>query len=88
MTKPVTRTAAPLPSREQVLEYIQASPGRVGKRELVRAFRLNTEQKVELRELLRELEDDGSISRGHGRRFRRAGRLPTVAVLEILDVDV
>ncbi|MGZ9033862.1 MAG: ribonuclease R [Rhodospirillales bacterium] len=88
MTKPTASTAAPLPSREQVLEYVQSSPGRVGKRELVRAFRLNTEQKVELRELLRKLEDDGSISRGHGRRFRRAGRLPTVAVLEILDVDV
>ena len=71
-----------------MLEYIQSSPGRVGKRELARAFRLNAEQKVELRELLRGLEDDGSLSRGHGRQFRRSGRLPTVAVLEILDVDV
>ena len=88
MTKPIARPAAPLPSREQVLEYIQASPGRVGKRELARAFRLDAEQTVELREILRELEDDGSISRGHGRRFRRAGKLPSVAVLEILDVDV
>lgn len=88
VTKPASRPEAPLPSREQVLEYIQASPGRVGKRELARAFRLSAEQKIELREILRKLEDDGSISRGHGRRFRRAGKLPSVAVLEILDVDV
>ncbi len=89
MTKPASRAAAaPLPSREQILEYIQASSGRVGKRELARAFRLNAEQKIEVRQILRELESTGAIGRDQGRRFRRAGRLPTVAVLEILDVDV
>lgn len=89
MTKPVPRAAAaPFPSREQILEYIAGSDGRVGKRELARAFRLNAEQKIELRQILRQLESDGVIGREKGRRFRRAGRLPSVAVLEIVDVDV
>jgi ribonuclease R len=88
VTKSAPKAVAPFPSREQILEYIEASAGRIGKRELARAFRLNTEQKVDLRQMLRTLEDEGAISRPQGRRFSRAGRLPTVAVLEILDVDV
>ncbi|MBL8658643.1 MAG: ribonuclease R [Rhodospirillales bacterium] len=89
MTRPTPKaSAAPLPSREQILEYIQAGSGRVGKRELARAFRLNGEQKIELRQILRELVSTGAIGRDHGRRYRHAGRLPAVAVLEILDVDV
>lgn len=89
MIKPASKAAAaPLPTREQILEYIEAGTGRVGKRELARAFRLSAEQKVELRQILRELQDAGAVGRDNNRRFRRAGRLPSVAVLEIVDVDV
>ncbi len=89
MTKPAVKTAsAPFPTRDQILEYIKGSSGRVGKRELARAFRLDTAQKPELLRVLRELEDAGALGRSQGRRYRQGGSLPSVAVLEILDVDV
>lgn len=40
-----------------------------------------------LKGFLRELEDDGAIERGSGRRFAPAGRLPDVTVLEIIEAD-
>jgi len=78
---------APFPSREQILEYIRDSDTRVGKREIARAFRLDAEQKLDLRRVLKELEAAGEIDRGRGRRFHEPGRLPSVAVIEITGID-
>ena len=50
--KPKNSTA---PVREQLLAFIQARGGRVSKREIVRAFRLDAAGKAELNGVLREL---------------------------------
>ena len=78
---------APLPTREQVLEFIKASPGHVGKREIARAFRLAGPQREALKELLVELEDEGALQRGRGRRFGRPGTLPSVTIVEVSGLD-
>jgi ribonuclease R len=78
---------APFPTREQIVEFIRGSETRVGKREIARAFRLDGEQKIELRRVLKELESSGDIDRGRGRRYRERGTLPSVAVIEITGVD-
>lgn len=77
----------PLPTKSQVLEFIQDSPGKVGKREIARAFNLGAEQRPFVREILKELEQEGLIQRGHKRRFARPGALPDVAVVEITGTD-
>ncbi len=79
--------SAPFPSRQQIVEFIRGSKTRVGKREIARAFRLDAEQKIELRQVLKELESSGEIDRGRGRRYREPGVLPSVAVIEIVGVD-
>ena len=79
--------SAPFPTREQIVEFIRGSETRVGKREIARAFRLNAEQKVELRRVLKELETEGDIGRGRGRRYQDPSALPSVAVIEISGVD-
>jgi ribonuclease R len=76
---------APFPSKEEILRFIQQSPGRVGKREIARAFRLDARQKIDLKRVLRDLKDDGSLRRGRGQR--RDGALPNVGVIEITGVD-
>jgi ribonuclease R len=78
---------APFPTREQLLEFINASGERVGKREIARAFHLDAEQKVVLRRMLRELEADGTLRRGRGRHYGDPIRLPSVGVIEIAGVD-
>ena len=85
MKKP--KTKAPFPSREDVLKFIADTPGRVGKREIARAFSLDTDQKMQLKKLLKELKEDGDIQRGQGRGFSEPGSLPPVAVVVIFGPD-
>jgi ribonuclease R len=69
------------------LEFIRDAPGQVGKREIARAFRLSGENKVILREMIKDLEKTGEVSRGHGKRFGQPGSLPDTAVIEINGTD-
>ncbi len=79
--------SVPLPSKQEVLEFIRSSPGHVGKRELARAFGLHGGDKIALKALLKELEVDGAIERGRKRRFARPGTLPEVTVIEVTGTD-
>ncbi len=87
-TKPKT---APFPSREEILKFILDTPQRVGKREIARAFRLNSKQRVILKPILRELENEGLIGRrrGHqgGRSLTSSDDLPPVTVVEVTGTD-
>ncbi|OHC74686.1 MAG: ribonuclease R [Rhodospirillales bacterium RIFCSPLOWO2_12_FULL_58_28] len=77
----------PFPGKEQILEFINDSPGKVGKREIARAFHLTPGQRIRLKQALRELEDEGALGRKQNRRYF-AGKLPTVAVLEVSGTDL
>ncbi|MGI9434825.1 MAG: ribonuclease R [Geminicoccaceae bacterium] len=57
------------------------------KRELARAFNLKGQDRAELRAMLRGLQDEGLLERGHKRRVRDSGRLPGVAVLNVVTID-
>jgi ribonuclease R len=65
----LSKTLAPFPTREEILEFIRDSPRDVGKREIARAFGLNADQKRRLKKALREMSLDGSLRKGRGRRF-------------------
>ena len=86
MTLP-PKKPVPLPTRQQVMEFIHQSHGQVDKRELARAFNLRGPDKIHLKTILKELEQDGSVSRGRSRRFSRPGALPEVAVIEVIGSD-
>lgn len=75
-----------LPSREDLVAFIERQPGKVGKREVARAFALGSGDKVALKVLLRGLEDDGTLSR-RGKTLLRADRLPSVVLAEIAARD-
>ena len=57
-----TKRAAPFPTREEIRRFIRKSPGRVGKREIARAFGIGPDQKPALRGMLRELKAEGATS--------------------------
>ena len=76
-----------LPSREQILDFIQTSDEPAGKREIARAFGLKGADKVALKTLLRDMADEGLIDSEPGRAFHRMGGVPKVAVLRIVDID-
>jgi ribonuclease R len=83
-SKKPKNSAAPV--RKQLLAFIQERGGRVSKREIVRAFRLDAAGKAELNSLLRGLREGGEVDRS-GRRFQVAGKLPEVVVAEITGRD-
>jgi ribonuclease R len=79
--------AVPFPTREQVLAFIRESPTPVGKREIARAFNLRGSDRIPLKALLKELEHEGQVDRGRGRRLGAAGELPEVTVVQIIGPD-
>lgn len=81
------RNASERPTKQQILAYIEEAPGRVGKRDLARAFQLHGSDRVWLKEVLRELESDGLLERKRGRRVSAAGRLPEVTVVRVDHID-
>ncbi len=75
-----------LPSKAEILEFINSAAGGVGKREISRAFKIKGADRVALKQLLRRLADDGLIAK-RGRRIQPASALPPVAVLSVTGVD-
>ena len=76
-----------LPTREQVLEYIEGSDQPAGKREIARAFGLSGQDKIALKQLLADMTDEGLIDAAPGRAFHKMGGVPKVTVLRVVDVD-
>ena len=72
-----------LPTSQEVLEFIKSSPTKVGKRELARAFNLKGQDRIWLKDLLKELAQEGLIERGHKRTVHSRGQLPPVTLVEV-----
>lgn len=77
-----------LPTKQEILDYINDSTTPVGKREIARAFQIKGAQRVELKALLRELENEGAIDKGRKRKLAPKGALPEVAVVMVSEASV
>ena len=83
-----------LPSREELLAFLSGQPApngvmppaRVGKRDVARAFGVKGDERVALKLLLKDLENEGEVRRGR-KVLSRQGRLPAVVVADIVDRD-
>ena len=75
-----------LPSKAQILDFIQKSEGRTSRRDIARAFNIKGDDRVELKRMLRELTDEGVIDRPKG-KIERLGRVSGTMVLDIVDRD-
>jgi ribonuclease R len=76
-----------LPTKEQILDWIRENPTLSAKRDLARAFGIKgSAARVELKRMLRELEDNGALERKR-HTYRGAGTLPPVTLLKVLAPD-
>jgi ribonuclease R len=75
-----------LPSKQQILDYINAAQGKVGKREIARAFGVSGGARIALKRLLAEMTAEGALA-GDKKRLREKGRLPPVMTLEVTGRD-
>ncbi|MFC3581543.1 ribonuclease R family protein [Sphingomonas hylomeconis] len=76
-----------LPTREQILDFIATSTTPAGKREIAKAFGLTAQEKIGLKQLLKDMADEGLIDGAGARAFHKMGGVPRVTVLRIADVD-
>ena len=76
-----------LPSREQILRFIEDSPGAIGKREIARHFGVRGADKIALKALLKDMTDEGLVDMAPGRAFHKHGGLPRVTVLRVAAVE-
>ena len=76
-----------LPIRKQILDFIASSDQPAGKREIARAFGLSGQDKIMLKSLLKDMADEGLIDSSPGRAFHKAGGVPKVTVLRVVEAD-
>ncbi len=76
-----------MPTRKQILEFIEKSTEPAGKREIARAFGLRGNEKIALKALLKDMTDEGLVDLAPGRAFHKMGGVPKVTVLKIVEVD-
>jgi ribonuclease R len=72
-----------LPTRKQIIDFIEQSGQPAGKREIARAFGLHSHDKILLKALLKDMADEGLIDSSPGRAFHKAGGVPRVTVLRV-----
>ncbi|MDQ0320320.1 ribonuclease R [Pararhizobium capsulatum DSM 1112] len=75
-----------VPPRDVLMNFIAENPDRASKREIAKAFGLKGEHRIELKALLRELEQDGYVEKKRN-SLVRPGALPPVTVLDITTRD-
>lgn len=76
-----------LPTRKQILQFIEQSKEPAGKREIARSFGLKGSEKIALKALLRDMTDEGLVDLAPGRAFHKMGGVPRVTVLKIVDIN-
>jgi len=75
-----------LPSRDELVAFIRQRSGKVGVREIARAFGAKNADRAAINRMLRELADEGSIDRRR-KRLHHAGALPPVVLADISGRD-
>jgi len=81
-----TRRPIGLPSKEQILEFIQSSDTPAGKREIAKAFGLKGQEKITLKRILKDMAEEGLID-GKKTAYHRMGGVPKVTVLRVVEID-
>jgi ribonuclease R len=74
------------PARDAIVAFIRANPGKVGTREIAREFGLKNADRAELKLILRELADDGTIAK-RGRKIHEPAALPPTVMADITGRD-
>ena len=74
------------PSRADLLAFIRERPGKVGTREIARAFGLKNTARAELKRVLRDLADEGAIERRR-KRLHHPGALPSTVLADVTARD-
>ncbi len=71
-----------LPTKAEILQWIADNPTLAAKRDIAKAFGIKGADRIDLKRLLRELEDEGHLEK-RKKTYRDPDRLPPVSVLQV-----
>ncbi|MEI4231609.1 ribonuclease R [Roseovarius sp. D22-M7] len=71
-----------MPSKAEILHWISDNPTLTSKREIAKAFGIKGAARIDLKRILRELEDEGHLQK-RKKTYRDPDRLPPVSVLQV-----
>jgi ribonuclease R len=74
------------PARDAIVAFVRAHPGNVGTREIAREFGLKNADRAELKRILRELADEGTIEK-RGKTVGEPAALPATLMANITGRD-
>ncbi|MEQ5869475.1 ribonuclease R [Sagittula sp. NFXS13] len=75
-----------LPTKQEVLDWISENPTLTAKRDIAKAFGIKGAARIDLKRILRELEDEGHLEK-RNKTYRDPDRLPPVSVLQVKTPD-
>ena len=75
-----------IPSQAEILEWIRAHPEKSSKRDIAKAFGIKGAARIDLKQMLKELQTEGHIMQRR-RRYNDSNSLPPVSVLQMLGPD-
>tara|TARA_B100001939_G_scaffold299880_1_gene275541 strand:+ start:44630 stop:46879 length:2250 start_codon:yes stop_codon:yes gene_type:complete len=75
------------PTKDDILDFLKQSPGKVSKREIAKAFHIRGDDRIRLKKLLKEMTEEGLLDRGHKKQVHVGGELPPITVIEVTGVD-
>lgn len=73
-----------LPSKEEILDWIAENPALTAKRDIAKAFGIKGADRIDLKRLLKELEEDGHLEKRR-KTYRDPDKLPPVSVLQVIE---
>jgi len=75
-----------IPTKDQILAWISDNPGHASKRDIAKAFGIKGAARIDLKRILKELEDEGHLEK-RKKTYRDPDKLPPVSVLQVLAPD-
>jgi ribonuclease R len=78
-----------LPTKDALREFIHSSETALNKREIAKAFNIKgQEDRIALKQLLKELAEEGVVARDGGKSYKAPDALPATGLVEIVGLDV
>ena len=74
------------PTKTEIIDYINTTSGRIGKRDIARAFGIKGDDRTKLKHLLRDIINNGDVTYEH-RIFKNPKSIPSVIICEISELN-
>ena len=71
-----------MPSKDEILQWISDNPTLTSKRDIAKAFGIKGAARIDLKRILKELEDEGHLEK-RKKTYRDPEKLPPVSVLQV-----